>query len=97
MSTTGLDVFDSTLQKTHLWLKEIVTELHWQRNPSWAYLALLNRNTRHGYPQGSVRCAHDVPLRRTIRAHGARYGLMVHNRKCTNLLWLNLASHHSLS
>lgn len=40
MSTTGLDVFDTTLQKTQLWLKEIVTELHWQQHPSWAYLAL---------------------------------------------------------
>ncbi len=40
MSTTGLEVFDTTLQKTQLWLKEIVTELEWQQNPSWAYLAL---------------------------------------------------------
>ncbi len=40
MSITGLEVFDTTLQKTHLWLKEIVTELEWQHNPSWAYLAL---------------------------------------------------------
>jgi hypothetical protein len=24
---------------------------------------------------GSVRCAHDVPLRHDSRAHGARYGL----------------------
>jgi hypothetical protein len=34
MNTTGLDVFDPTLQKTHLWLKEIVTELHWHEHPS---------------------------------------------------------------
>ena len=40
MSTTGLDVFDTTLQKTQLWLKEIETELHWEQNPPWAYLAL---------------------------------------------------------
>jgi len=40
MSTTGLDVFDTTLQKTQLWLKEIVAEMHWEQNTSWAYLAL---------------------------------------------------------
>ena len=28
MSTTGLEVFDTTLQKTHLWLKDIMQELH---------------------------------------------------------------------
>jgi uncharacterized protein (DUF2267 family) len=40
MSTTGLDVFDTTLQKTHLWLNEIMTELGWEDNRHWAYLAL---------------------------------------------------------
>jgi uncharacterized protein (DUF2267 family) len=40
LSTSGLEVFDTTLQKTQLWLKEIVTELEWQHNPSWAYRAL---------------------------------------------------------
>ncbi len=32
MSMTGLDVFDTTLQKTHLWLNEIMTELGWEDN-----------------------------------------------------------------
>ncbi len=27
--TTGLDVFDTTIQKTNLWLKEIMEELGW--------------------------------------------------------------------
>lgn len=27
--TTGLDVFDTTVQKTNLWLKRIMEELHW--------------------------------------------------------------------
>lgn len=40
MNTIGLEVFDTTLQKTQVWLNEIVTELHWQQNPAWAYLAL---------------------------------------------------------
>jgi uncharacterized protein (DUF2267 family) len=29
MSMTGLDVFDTTLQKTNLWLKEIMQDLGW--------------------------------------------------------------------
>ena len=29
MSTTGLEVFDTTLQKTHIWLNDITDELHW--------------------------------------------------------------------
>jgi uncharacterized protein (DUF2267 family) len=28
MRTTGLEVFDTTLQKTHLWLKDMMQELH---------------------------------------------------------------------
>ncbi|MGE0823742.1 MAG: DUF2267 domain-containing protein [Candidatus Binatia bacterium] len=46
MSTTGLEVFDTTLQKTHSWLNEIMTELGWEDNRHWAYLAL--RTVLHG-------------------------------------------------
>lgn len=44
MSTTGLDVFDSTVQQTNEWLKEIANELHTD-NTRHAYLAL--RGTLH--------------------------------------------------
>jgi uncharacterized protein (DUF2267 family) len=30
MTMTGLEVFDTTLQKTHIWLNEITDELHWE-------------------------------------------------------------------
>lgn len=40
MSTTGLEIFDTTLQKTHLWLNDIMAELGWEDNRHWAYLAL---------------------------------------------------------
>jgi uncharacterized protein (DUF2267 family) len=30
MTMTGLDVFDTTLQKTHIWLNEIADELDWE-------------------------------------------------------------------
>lgn len=40
MTTTGLDVFDKTLQTTHVWLDEIMTELGPDRQV--AYRALLH-------------------------------------------------------
>jgi uncharacterized protein (DUF2267 family) len=39
MSTTGLEAFDTTLQKTHAWLKELMEELEWEDRHK-AYLAL---------------------------------------------------------
>jgi uncharacterized protein (DUF2267 family) len=30
MSMTGLDIFDNTLQKTNLWLKDLMEELGWE-------------------------------------------------------------------
>jgi len=44
MSSTGLDVFDTTLQKTNAWLKELMEELRWDDRHR-AYLAL--RATLH--------------------------------------------------
>jgi uncharacterized protein (DUF2267 family) len=44
MSVTALDVFDTTLQKTHGWLKELMQVLDWQDKHK-AYLAL--RATLH--------------------------------------------------
>ena len=34
------DAFDGTLQKTHVWLNDIMKELDWHENPNKAYLAL---------------------------------------------------------
>ncbi|OLB97969.1 MAG: hypothetical protein AUH30_09265 [Candidatus Rokubacteria bacterium 13_1_40CM_68_15] len=44
MATTGLDVFDRTLHKTHGWLNDLMRELGWQEKHR-AYLAL--RATLH--------------------------------------------------
>jgi uncharacterized protein (DUF2267 family) len=30
MAMSGLEVFDTTLHKTHIWLNEITEELHWE-------------------------------------------------------------------
>ena len=39
MSTRGLEIFDTTLQKTRVWLKDLAQELDWQDRHK-AYLAL---------------------------------------------------------
>lgn len=44
MSATGLDVFDTTLQRTHTWLKDLMLVLGWQDRHK-AYQAL--RATLH--------------------------------------------------
>ena len=44
MSATGLDVFDTTVQKTNSWLKDIMHEMDWQERRK-AYQAL--RSTLH--------------------------------------------------
>jgi len=41
---TGLDVFDATLQKTNIWLKDIMQELRWEDRHK-AYVSL--RTTLH--------------------------------------------------
>jgi uncharacterized protein (DUF2267 family) len=40
MSATGLEAFDSTLQKTNVWLNDIMRELGWEGERQRAYLAL---------------------------------------------------------
>jgi len=45
MKLTGLDVFDSTIQTTNAWLKELMLELNWSDRRK-AYLAL--RAVLHG-------------------------------------------------
>jgi uncharacterized protein (DUF2267 family) len=40
MSTTGLEIFDTTLQKTHVWLNDVMHKLGWQDERPRAYLAL---------------------------------------------------------
>lgn len=40
MSTTGLDAFDTTLQKTQVWLNDLMGELGWQGSRHKAYVAL---------------------------------------------------------
>ena len=39
MGTTGVEAFDATLQKTNVWLHELMEDLAWDSR-HWAYLAL---------------------------------------------------------
>jgi uncharacterized protein (DUF2267 family) len=46
MSTTGLDVFDKTVQTTNIWLKEIMTELGCDRRHAYRALGAVLRTLR---------------------------------------------------
>ena len=64
MSTTGLPVFDTTVQETNLWLKAIMESLHTD-DRHLAYLAL--RSTLHALrdrlgPESAVHLAAQLPM-----------------------------------
>jgi uncharacterized protein (DUF2267 family) len=46
MSATGLEVFDSTLQKTHIWLNDISETLGEDRQTAWMVLGAVLRAIR---------------------------------------------------
>jgi uncharacterized protein (DUF2267 family) len=50
MSSSGLEVFDATLQKTHIWLNEIMGELTPDRRLAWHALGAVLRAIRDRVP-----------------------------------------------
>jgi uncharacterized protein (DUF2267 family) len=50
MATTGLDVFDKTLQTTNIWLDEIMAELGPDRQTAWHALGAVLRPLRDRLP-----------------------------------------------
>jgi uncharacterized protein (DUF2267 family) len=63
MSTNGLEVFDKTLQTTHIWLDEIIEDLGTDRHTAWHVLGAVIRALRDRLPLGL--CAHlaaELPL-----------------------------------
>lgn len=63
MSTTGLEVFDRTLQTTHIWLDEIIEDLGTDRHTAWHVLGAVMRSLRDRLPQGlSAHLAAELPL-----------------------------------
>ena len=52
MSANGLDVFDKTLETTHIWLKEIMADLGPDRQAAWKVLSVVMRKLRDRLPLG---------------------------------------------
>jgi uncharacterized protein (DUF2267 family) len=52
MSATGLEVFDKTLQTTHIWLDEIMAEVGPDRRLAWKLLATVLQVLRDRLPVG---------------------------------------------
>ena len=50
MSTTGLEVFDKTLQSTHIWLDEIMEEIGPDRHLAWKVLTTVLQALRDRLP-----------------------------------------------
>lgn len=50
MSATGLDVFDKTLQTTHIWLGDIMDDLGPDRQVAWRVLGVVLRAIRDRLP-----------------------------------------------
>ena len=63
MSATGLDVFDRTLQTTHIWLDEIIDDIHTDRQTAWHVLGAVLRVLRDRLPPGlSSHLSAELPL-----------------------------------
>jgi uncharacterized protein (DUF2267 family) len=52
MSASGLDVFDKTLQTTHIWLDQIMKEIGPDRHVAWHVLGAVLRTLRDRIPLG---------------------------------------------
>jgi uncharacterized protein (DUF2267 family) len=63
MSATGLDVFDKTLQTTHIWLNEINEEIGPDRQLAWHTLGVVLRALRDRLPAAdAAHLAAGLPL-----------------------------------
>ena len=63
MSATGLDVFDKTLQTTHIWLNEITEAIGPDKQVAWHVLGAVLRTLRNHVPlQVAVHLGAELPL-----------------------------------
>lgn len=63
MSSTGLEVFDRTLQTTHIWLDEISEDLATDRHTAWHVLGAVMRSLRDRLPpELSAHLSAELPL-----------------------------------
>ena len=52
MSANGLEVFDKTLETTHIWLKEIMADVGPDRHVAWKVLSVVLHKLRDRLPLG---------------------------------------------
>jgi uncharacterized protein (DUF2267 family) len=63
MSATGLEVFDKTLQTTHIWLDEIIEDLGTDRHTAWHVLGAVLHALRDRLPLDlSAHLSAELPL-----------------------------------
>ena len=63
MSATGLDVFDKTLQTTHIWLDDLMAETGPDRQVAWHVLGVVLRAVRDRIPlELAVHLGSQLPL-----------------------------------
>jgi uncharacterized protein (DUF2267 family) len=63
MSASGLDVFDKTLQTTHVWLNEIMEEIGSDKQAAWNVLGAVLRAVRDRIPLGlAAHLGAELPL-----------------------------------
>src|SRR5262245_53504562 len=64
MKLTGLDVFDNTIQRTNVWLKELMQELNWsdQRKTYLAFRCVLHTVRDHLPVNDAVHFGEQLPF-----------------------------------
>jgi uncharacterized protein (DUF2267 family) len=63
MSATGLDVFDKTLQTTHIWLDQIMARIGPDRQLAWKVLSIVLRQLRDRLPvELSAHLSAELPI-----------------------------------
>ena len=82
MSATGLDVFDKTLQTTHVWLGEIMDRLGEDRQLAWKALSAVLRVLRDRLP---VELAAHLGSQLPLLVRGAYYDRFMPERMPSDL------------
>ena len=63
MSATGLEVFDKTIQTTHIWLDEIIEDLGTDRHTAWHVMGAVLHSLRDRLPLDlSAHLSAELPL-----------------------------------
>jgi hypothetical protein len=78
MSNTGLDVFDKTLQTTHIWLDELMQVIGPDRHLAWHVMGVVLPVLpvcygRVGLSTGRIQAPKSAPLLVTSRGNWALY------------------------